>query len=76
MAHIALREDLPGIQGLMVFRPETAEPLNQLADIRGIRIRANNSCVTTSATPKVLQVSDKMKAYLPLPAKCSAAERK
>jgi AhpD family alkylhydroperoxidase len=33
MAHIPLREDLPGIRGLMVFRPETAEPLNQLADI-------------------------------------------
>jgi uncharacterized peroxidase-related enzyme len=33
MAHIHLQEDLPGIRGLMVFRPETAEPLNQLADI-------------------------------------------
>jgi uncharacterized peroxidase-related enzyme len=33
MAHIQLKEDLPGIRGLMVFRPETAEPLNQLADI-------------------------------------------
>jgi len=33
MAHIQLRGDLPGIRGLMVFRPETAEPLNQLADI-------------------------------------------
>jgi AhpD family alkylhydroperoxidase len=33
MAHIELREDLPGVRGLMVFRPETAEPLNQLADI-------------------------------------------
>ena len=33
MAHIRLREDLPGIRGLMVFRPETAEPLNQLADL-------------------------------------------
>ena len=33
MAHIQLREGLPGIRGLMVFRPETAEPLNQLADI-------------------------------------------
>ena len=33
MAHIRLREDLPGIRGLMAFRPETAEPLNQLADI-------------------------------------------
>jgi uncharacterized peroxidase-related enzyme len=32
MAHIQL-EDLPGIRGLMVFRPETAEPLNQLADV-------------------------------------------
>lgn len=33
MAHIQLQEDLPGIRGLMVFRPETAEPLNELADI-------------------------------------------
>src|SRR6185312_7266738 len=33
MAHITLREDLPGIRGLLAFRPETAEPLNQLADI-------------------------------------------
>jgi uncharacterized peroxidase-related enzyme len=33
MAHIQLRDDLPGIRGLMVFRPETAEPLNQLADL-------------------------------------------
>jgi uncharacterized peroxidase-related enzyme len=33
MAHIQLRDDLPGIRGLMAFRPETAEPLNQLADI-------------------------------------------
>jgi uncharacterized peroxidase-related enzyme len=33
MAHIQLHNDLPGIRGLMAFRPETAEPLNQLADI-------------------------------------------
>ena len=33
MAHIQLREDLPGIRGLMAFRPETAAPLNRLADI-------------------------------------------
>ena len=33
MAYIKVREDLPGIRGLMAFRPETAEPLNQLADI-------------------------------------------
>jgi uncharacterized peroxidase-related enzyme len=32
MAHIQLPEDLPGIRGLMVFRPETTESLNQLAD--------------------------------------------
>ncbi len=32
MAHIALPdEDLPGIRGLMNFRPETAVPLNDLA---------------------------------------------
>jgi len=40
MAHIHLREDLPGIRGLMVFRPETAEPLNELADLL---LRAPNS---------------------------------
>jgi uncharacterized peroxidase-related enzyme len=33
MAHIQLPEGLPGIRGPMAFRPETAEPLNQLADI-------------------------------------------
>jgi uncharacterized peroxidase-related enzyme len=33
MPHIQLREGLPGILGPMAFRPETAEPLNELADI-------------------------------------------
>jgi uncharacterized peroxidase-related enzyme len=33
MAHINLPEGLPGIRGPMVFRPETAKPLNQLAEI-------------------------------------------
>ncbi len=32
MAHIKLNNDLPGIRGLMAFRPETAVPLNDLAD--------------------------------------------
>ncbi len=32
MAHIELPEGLPGILGPMVFRPETAKPLNELAD--------------------------------------------
>jgi uncharacterized peroxidase-related enzyme len=32
MAHIQLNNDLPGIVGLFNFRPETAEPLNALAE--------------------------------------------
>jgi uncharacterized peroxidase-related enzyme len=32
MPHIGL-PDLPGIRGLMAFRPETARPLNDLADV-------------------------------------------
>jgi uncharacterized peroxidase-related enzyme len=33
MAHITLPEQLPGIRGPMAFRPETAAPLNALADV-------------------------------------------
>ena len=33
MAHIDLKNDLPGIRGPMAFRPETANPLNALAEI-------------------------------------------
>jgi len=33
MAHIDLGNDLPGIRGPMAFRPETAKPLNELAEI-------------------------------------------
>lgn len=32
MAYINLPDDLPGIRGLMAFRPETALPLNKLVD--------------------------------------------
>ncbi len=32
MAHIDLKNDLPGIRGLMAFRPETEAPLNLLAE--------------------------------------------
>lgn len=32
MAHIELTEQLPGIRGLMAFRPTTATPLNALAE--------------------------------------------
>lgn len=33
MAHIKLPEGLPGIRGPMAFRPETAKPLNDLANV-------------------------------------------
>ncbi|MEV0775567.1 carboxymuconolactone decarboxylase family protein [Streptomyces sp. NPDC050433] len=33
MAHISLNNDLPGISGLMRNRPDTAAPLNQLAEV-------------------------------------------
>lgn len=33
MAHIALEEGLPGILGPMQFRPETAKPLRELAQV-------------------------------------------
>jgi len=33
MAHIDLGNELPGIRGPMAFRPETARPLNELAEI-------------------------------------------
>jgi uncharacterized peroxidase-related enzyme len=33
MAYINVPADMPGIRGLMAFRPETAEALNQLANI-------------------------------------------
>lgn len=33
MAHIPLREDLPGILALFAFRPETAAPLNAFAQV-------------------------------------------
>lgn len=32
MAHIDLPIDVPGIRGLMLFRPETAQPLNHLVN--------------------------------------------
>jgi len=38
--HIELANNMPGIVGLMMFRPETAEPLNALAETL---LRADNS---------------------------------
>ncbi len=43
MAHIDLNNDLPGIRGLMLYRPETAKPLNELAEIL---LRDNNNTLT------------------------------
>lgn len=60
MAHIGLPEGIPGIRGPMLFRPETAGPLNELAEVllrgphtltRGEReliatyVSARNGCV-------------------------------
>ena len=33
MAHIDLKNDLPGIRGLMAYSPDTEKPLNMLAEI-------------------------------------------
>ena len=33
MAHIELKNEMPGIVGLLNFRPETAGPLNNLAEV-------------------------------------------
>jgi uncharacterized peroxidase-related enzyme len=43
MAHINLGNDLPGIRGPMAFRPETAKPLNELAEIL---LRDDNNSLT------------------------------
>lgn len=40
MAHIDLQNDFPGIRGPMAFRPETAVPLNDLAEVL---LRSDNS---------------------------------
>ena len=40
MAYISLPDGLPGIRGPMAFRPETAKPLNELAEIL---LRSENS---------------------------------
>jgi uncharacterized peroxidase-related enzyme len=33
LPHIALAEGVPGIRGPMMFRPETAKPMNELAEV-------------------------------------------
>jgi len=40
MAHISLPDGLPGIRGPMAYRPETAKPLNALAEVL---LRSDNS---------------------------------
>lgn len=43
MAHIDLHNDEPGIRGPMTYNPETARPLNQLAEIL---LRSENNTLT------------------------------
>lgn len=43
MARIDLKNELPGIRGPMAFRPETAKPLNELAEIL---LRDDNNTLT------------------------------
>lgn len=43
MAHIDLKNDLPGIRGPMAFRPATAKPMNELAEIL---LRDDNNTLT------------------------------
>ncbi len=43
MAHINLGNDLPGIRGLMAYRPDTARALNELAEIL---LRNDNNSLT------------------------------
>ncbi len=43
MPHIKLQEGLPGIRGPMAFRPETAKPLNALAELL---LRDDNNTLT------------------------------
>jgi uncharacterized peroxidase-related enzyme len=40
MAYIDLPQELPGIRGPMAFRPETAKPMNELAEVL---LRSENS---------------------------------
>ena len=46
MAHIAIEEGIPGILGPMKFRPETTEPLRELAEVL---LRGDNSLTQPSA---------------------------
>ncbi len=43
MAHIDFGNDLPGIRGPMAYRPETAKPLNELAEVL---LRDDNNTLT------------------------------
>ena len=43
MAHIELNNELPGIRGLMAYRPETEAPLNALAEVL---LRSDNNSLS------------------------------
>ena len=44
MTHIELGNEIPGIRGLLTYRPETAGPLMELAEalLRGVTVSQNN----------------------------------
>jgi len=60
MAHIKLPEGIPGILGPMVFSPETARPLNELAEVL---LRAPNTLPPADREMIATYVSSKNDCY-------------
>src|ERR1700689_4330363 len=60
MAHIRLPEGIPGILGPMAFSPETAKPLNALAEVL---LRAPNSLTPTDREMIATYVSFRNDCY-------------
>lgn len=63
MAHIELQNDLPGIRGLMVYSPDTAKPLNALAEI--LLHDDNNSLSKGERTDRRLCIISQQLLFLP-----------
>ena len=53
MAHIRLPEGIPGILGPMAFSPDTARPLNELAEVL---LRAPNSLPQADRSWRILHL--------------------
>jgi hypothetical protein len=80
MPHIALPDGLPGIVGGLAFRPETAHPLGELAEVllRGPNTlsRGEREMIATFATTWPPRPSAKSSGrFSSSPAKCRSAER-